>query len=48
MRILDDISGILIVVGCALSLPVYWWLLVTPIAHLLERRARKRTARRVI
>lgn len=47
MRILDDIASVLIIVGCALSLPVYWWLFVMPVVPLLKRRTRKQRARRI-
>ncbi len=48
MRVLDATAGGLIVVGCALSLPVFWWLLATPLVQLLKRRTRKPAGRRVI
>ncbi|MFA6545116.1 MAG: hypothetical protein WCS99_11930 [Limisphaerales bacterium] len=40
--ILDLMLGVLLTLGCALSLPIYWWLFVTPFVSLWNQyRARK-------
>jgi hypothetical protein len=41
VRILDSILFVLLLVGNALSLPVWWWLFGAPITQLLKRRAGK-------
>jgi hypothetical protein len=41
---MDVTLAILLGIGCILSLPVYWWLFVTPIIRLLKR-TRKPPAR---
>lgn len=32
--ILDVMLGVLLTLGCALSLPIYWWLFGTPVVRL--------------
>ncbi len=40
--ILDVVLGVLLTLGCALSLPIYWWLLVTPfVSFWKEYRANR-------
>jgi len=34
---------ILILVGCALSLPIYWWLFIHPWIRLISRRLIRKT-----
>jgi hypothetical protein len=41
MRVLDAILLVLLIVGNALALPIWWWLLVMPIVRLMKRRAGK-------
>jgi hypothetical protein len=36
MAILDTILGITLAIGCALSLPIWWWLLVTPLVRFVK------------
>jgi len=46
LGLVDVLLVISIGLGCVLSLPIYWWLLVRPIIHLLKR-TRKRPSRRI-
>ena len=32
--ILNAVLGLLLAAGCMLALPIYWWLLVTPLVAL--------------
>ncbi len=35
--ITDLVTGGIVVVGAAMTLPVYWWLFITPLIRLLKR-----------
>ncbi len=45
--IMDVALAVLLSIGCVISLPIYWWIFVTPIIHLIKR-ARKQPARRIL
>ena len=47
MHAFDYLLLVLLVVGCGLSLRIYWWLFVTPLVKISRRlRTRKATARK--
>lgn len=39
-NILDVVLGVLLTLGCALSLPIYWWLFSTPLQLLWKSASR--------
>ncbi|NOS70099.1 MAG: hypothetical protein HOP33_09235 [Verrucomicrobia bacterium] len=43
---MDVALAVLLGIGCILSLPIYWWLFMTPIIRLLKR-TRKPPLRRI-
>ena len=42
-NLLNVVLGILLLLGCALSLPIYWWLLVTPLVSRWKQYRAKQT-----
>jgi type II secretory pathway component PulM len=43
----DALLAILLAAGCLLCLPVYWWLVVSPLLRLFKR-TRKSPQRRIL
>ena len=49
MVILDAILATTLTIGCGLSLPIWWWLFVTPLVRLAKwRHTRKLDGRQLV